>query len=125
MHSAILAGRLILIVEEEPLIAIDVANAFTDAGARVVSVRSLRDALIAVENSGLSAAVLDHALPDGDSSKLYKRLNERDIPFVLHSGYSQIDGTCSNGVLVAKPASPQVLLRTVEDLLRRPARSSR
>ena len=122
MHGASLAGRLILIVEDEHLIAIDVANAFTNAGARVVSVRSLRDALIAAENSGLSAAVLGQALSDGDSSKLCERLKERDIPFVLHSGYGQIDGTCSNGALVAKLTNPQVLLRTVEDLLRRPAR---
>ena len=34
----ILTGRSILIVEDEPLIAIDIANAFTQAGARVLTV---------------------------------------------------------------------------------------
>ena len=62
MDSDSLAGRLILICEDEPLIALDIANAFTNEGARVVTARSLRDALVAVENSGLSAAILDHAL---------------------------------------------------------------
>jgi len=33
-----LTGRSILIVEDEPLIAIDIANAFTQAGARVLTV---------------------------------------------------------------------------------------
>jgi DNA-binding response OmpR family regulator len=114
----ILTGRSILIVEDEPLIAIDIANAFTQAGARVLTARSLRDALTAVEDGALSAAVLDHALGDGDSSQLYARLKERNIPFVLHSGYSQLDGACGDGVQVAKPASTQVLVTTVESLLR-------
>ena len=114
----ILTGRLILVCEDEPLIAIDIANAFTEAGARVSCVRSLRDALAAVDDGALSAAVLDHALPDGDSSELCGRLKERNIPFVLHSGYSQVGGACSDGVQVGKPARPQVLVTTVEGLLR-------
>ena len=118
MRSTSLAGRLILICEDEPLIAIDIANAFTKAGARVLSARSLRDALAAVEDGALSAAVLDHALADGDSSQLCERLKERNIPFVLHSGYSEFDGACRDGVQVGKPANPQMLVTTVEGLLR-------
>ena len=113
----ILTGRSILIVEDEPLIAIDIANAFTQAGARVLTARSLRDALTAVEDGALSAAVLDHALGDDDSSQLYARLKERNIPFVLHSGYSQLDGACRDGVQVGKPASPQALVSVVQELL--------
>jgi DNA-binding response OmpR family regulator len=113
----ILTGRSILVVEDEPLIAIDIANAFTQVGARVLAVRSLRDALAAVEDDTLSAAILDHALGDGDSSQLCTRLKERNIPFVLHSGYSQLDGACGDGVQVGKPASPQVLVSAVEELL--------
>jgi DNA-binding response OmpR family regulator len=119
MHSASLAGRLILLVEDEPLIALDIANAFTEAGARVVTVRSRRDALTAVEDGGLSAAVLDHVLGDGDSSQLCERLTERNIPYVIHSGYSQLDGACSDGVQVGKPADPQLLVTTVLGLLHR------
>jgi DNA-binding response OmpR family regulator len=118
MNSTSLAGRLILVCEDEPLIAIGIANAFTDVGARVVTARSLRDALGAVEDGALSAAVLDHALGDGDSSLLCERLKERNIPFIVHSGYSQIDGACGNGVQVGKPADPQVLVTTVAGLLR-------
>jgi hypothetical protein len=37
MHDSILsfAGRTLLIVEDEPLIALDVANTFENAGAKV------------------------------------------------------------------------------------------
>ena len=120
MQSTHLAGRSILVVEDEPLIALEIANAFTEVGARVTTVRSLRCALVAAEDGALSAAVLDHALGDGDSSLLCARLTDRNIPFVVHSGHSELDGACSGGAQVAKPASPQVLVATVERLLRNP-----
>ena len=119
MKSASLAGRLILVCEDEPLVAIHVANAFTDAGARVVTARSVRDALAAIEGGILSAAILDHALSDGDSSLLCERLKEQGIPFVLYSGYSHLDGACGDAVHVSKPASPEVLVTTVVGLLHR------
>ena len=115
----ILTGRSILVVEDEPLIAIDIANAFTQAGARVLTVRSLRDALTAVEDGALSAAVLDHALGDGDSSQLCARLKQRNIPYVLHSGYGIFDGAYGDAVQVPKPANPDVLVTTVLALLQR------
>jgi DNA-binding response OmpR family regulator len=119
MGTASLAGRLILVCEDEPLIAIDIANAFTKAGARVVTARSLREALVTADDGALSAAILDHALGDGDSSELCDQLKERKIPFVLYSGYSKLDGACSDAVHVTKPASPDVLVTTVLGLLRR------
>ena len=119
MNSASLAGRLILICEDEPLIALDIANAFTNEGARVKTARSLRDALVAVEDGTLSAAILDHALSDGDSSQLRERLTERKIPFVLYSGFSHLDGASSDSVHVSKPATPAILVATVVGLLQR------
>ena len=117
MNSASLAGRLILVCEDEPLIAIDIGNAFTNAGARVATARSLRDALIAVEDGALSAVILDHALGDGDSLQLCERLKERNVPFVLHSGFSNLDGAYGDAVHVPKPASSDVLVTTVVGLL--------
>jgi DNA-binding response OmpR family regulator len=84
----ILIGRSVLIVEDEPVIAMEIAGAFEGAGARVLRTNTLRQALLLVEQQNLSAAVLDHGLTDGDSSKLCERLKELDIPYVLHSGYS-------------------------------------
>jgi DNA-binding response OmpR family regulator len=119
----ILIGRSILIVEDEPLIAMDIVQAFERAGARVLSASTLRQALLFVENDGLSAAVLDHGLGDGDSSRLCERLKERDIPFVLHSGYSHLEDACRDAPFVAKPANPRVLVTTVKGLLRGRRRS--
>jgi len=96
-----------------------IADAFTHAGARVVTVHSLANALIAVEDEVPSAVVLDHALSDGVSSQLRECLKERNIPYVLHGGYlGEHDGAAAKAVYVPKPASPQQLATTVEGLLR-------
>ena len=82
----------ILIVEDEPMIAMDLAQAFERAGAGIAVTSSLRHALILVEDQNLSAAVLDHVLSDGDSSPLCRRLEERGLPFVVYSGLGKLGG---------------------------------
>jgi DNA-binding response OmpR family regulator len=114
----ILTGCSILIVEDEPVIAMEMGDAFERAGARVLRTNTLRQALLLVDKQNLSAAVLDHGLSDGDCSKLCERLKELDIPYVLHSGYSNVDGPCRYARLVSKPADPQVLVTAVQNLLR-------
>jgi len=109
----------ILIIEDEPLIAMEIVRACESAGACVLKTNTLHQALVLVEEAGLSAAVLDHGLSDGDSSKLCERLKELSIPFVLHSGYSAVEGACRDAVFVAKPENPDVLVTTVEGLLRK------
>ena len=113
-----LDGSLILVAEDEPVIALDIARAFQAAGAAVVVKRTLRGALVAAEDAALSAAILDHVFGDGDSTPLCQRLQERNVPFVNYSGYSDVDQPCDEGVLVRKPADPQVLVTAVESLLR-------
>ena len=112
-----LQGRSILIVEDEPLIAMDMVQAFRGAGAEVTITSTLKQALILVEHDGLACAVLDHALSDGTSTELCQRLNERNVPFVIYSGHGEVEGACSTGTDVNKPASMDVLTRTVEGLL--------
>ena len=77
-----LQGQSILLVEDEPLIAIDVAQAFENSGAAMTTTNTLRHALLLVEHDRLSGAILDHALGDGDSSLLCERLKQRGIPFM-------------------------------------------
>ena len=104
MQRATLAGRSILVVEDEPLIALDITQELEDAGAAVTTTNTLEHALILVEHDGLSGAILDHGLRDGDSSLLCKRLTERGIPFMLYSGFPLVDGCCSGAVHMTKPA---------------------
>lgn len=115
MDSTNLTGRSILVVEDETLIALDIADAFERAGAQVTTTATLRDATELVEADGLSAAILDHGLGPNDSSALRRRLKERGIPFVMHTGF---DGVAPEGPQVPKPARPEVLVAIIAGLLR-------
>ena len=114
-----LAGRVILIIVDEPLIALDIQQAFEDAGASTFSARTLAESLNAVEEPTISAAIVDHVLGDGDSSELCQRLKERHIPFVTYSGISRLEGACAVAEHIDKPSSPSMLVTTVKALLAR------
>ena len=75
-------GRSILVVEDEILIAMDMVSALEEAGAHTTMTTTVRHALILVEHDGLSGAIMDHALSDGDSTALCARLKERGIPYI-------------------------------------------
>lgn len=97
----------------------DLTLALEHTGASVTSTNTLKHALLLVEHDGLSAAILDHALGDDNSSLLYKRLNERGIPFMIYSGYPNIEGATHGALHIQKPASYEVLLAATEELIRR------
>ena len=110
-----LTGRSILVVEDEPLIAMAISQALEESGAEVTTTNTLRHALLLVEHDGLSAAILDHSLGDGNSSLLYARLKERGIPFLIYSGWARMEGACPGVPHIVKPATHRVLLAAVED----------
>lgn len=99
------------------MIAIDIAGAFEEVGANVWLAGSIAEALPLVERGGLSAAILDFGLGDGNVDALCARLTDRVIPYILHSGYSQHGKACGAGVVIPKPANPSILISTVRDLL--------
>jgi two-component system, OmpR family, response regulator len=111
-----LEGHVILIAEDEPLIALEIKQGFEDEGARVIMARTLNDALRGVEDPDLSAAILDHGLGDSDSYLVCDRMRQRDIPFVTYSGYD-LDDDGRGGLHMKKPASMSELVATVKGLL--------
>jgi DNA-binding response OmpR family regulator len=119
-----LRGRSILVVEDEFLIAMDIAQAFESAGAHVTTTTTVRHALILVEHDGLSAAIMDHALNDGDSTQLCGRLKERGIPYVSYSGFDPVKGADNDALFISKPASMDTILSAVEEMLKGPVRIS-
>ena len=85
-----LAGHTILVVDDEPLIALAIAEDFKAAGAQVHTAYNLCDGLRLADHPDLSAAVVDFGLSDGKGSTLCERLIERQVPFVLHTGYTHV-----------------------------------
>ncbi len=92
--------------------------AFESTGAHLTTTNTVKHAKLLVEHDGLSAAILDHALPDGDSASLCTRLTERGIPFLMYSGFNTTDGACKDAPHLTKPASHEQLLDAMEALIR-------
>ena len=113
-----LEGRSILVVEDEPLIVMDITQQFEATGAALTTTNTLHHALILVEHDGLSGAILDHALGDGDSSLLCTRLRERGIPFMIYSGFDTVEGPCKDALHISKPAAEGALVAAMERLIR-------
>ena len=117
MEHPTLRGCSILVVEDEPLIAMDITTALELAGAHATTTNTVRHALILAEHDGLSAAILDHALSDGDSTQLCARLKARGIPYVSYSGYGPVEGASKTSLYIPKPVTMDVLMTALEGLL--------
>jgi CheY-like chemotaxis protein len=113
-----LEGCSILVVEDEPLIVMDITQQFEVTGAALTTTNTLKHALILVEHDGLSGAILDHALGDGNSSLLCQRLKERGIPFMIYSGFDTVEGPCKDALHISKPAAEGALVAAMERLIR-------
>lgn len=85
-----LAGRRVLVVEDEWLLASDTARALQQAGAIVVgAVANLQDALSLVGEAGpFDAALLDIKLGAEMAYPVADRLREMAVPFAFVSGYA-------------------------------------
>jgi CheY-like chemotaxis protein len=119
-----LNGASILVVEDEPLIVLDISMAFETTGAHLTTTNTLKHAKLLVEHDGLTAVMIDHALPDGDGTSICTRLMERGIPFLMYSGFPQRDGPCKDAPHLPKPASHDQILDAMEALIRDAKNSS-
>jgi DNA-binding response OmpR family regulator len=86
-----LAGRKVLVVEDEYFLADDVAKGLEANGAEVIGpVGDKDDALDLIEDSeGLDAAVLDLNLRGEMAFPVADALLERGVPFIFATGYDQ------------------------------------
>ena len=116
-----LTGRLILVVEDDPLIAIDMQDMLTDRGAEVLGpAPSVGAALKALSGRRPDAAVLDVNLRGVMSTPVAEALRREGVPFVVATGYSrgQLDGAAlREAPLLAKPVDRTELLRVLGRLL--------
>src|SRR5262247_949008 len=111
LPDAKLQGALILVIEDEPLIALDLSASLEDAGARVVQAANVEGALAAIDAHACSAAVLDFWLGLETGRAVARRLKEKRIPFLYYSGRALDDLTTGSGApVIAKPAGPREIV---------------
>jgi PAS domain S-box-containing protein len=108
--------RRVLVVEDEPLIAMEIVAILSDAGFTVVGpAGSVAQALAVIERSGCEAAVLDINLGKETAEPIARVLSARATPFVTISGYSreQQPAAFRNAPLVSKPVRPERLVAEI------------
>jgi two-component SAPR family response regulator len=90
MTTDSLAGRRILVVEDEMVIALEIEETLQALGCAVVGpVSKLDAALRLASEEALDAAFLDVTIRGGYVYPVAERLLARGIPFVLASGYGK------------------------------------
>jgi CheY-like chemotaxis protein len=84
-----LRGRNILVVEDESLVALLMADAFEDAGASVIGpCFTISECVRTAALEGIDAAVLDVDLGGQDVFPAADELKRRGIPFVFHTAHA-------------------------------------
>ena len=87
-----LAGRRILVVEDEIIIAMALQAGLEDDEAEVVGPsHTLAAALDLAAHADVSAAILDLCLGPESIAPVARLLNERGIPFLFYTGQSESD----------------------------------
>lgn len=98
--------RRVLVVEDEPLIAMLVEDWLAELRCQTVGpVASAREALALIEGTQLDGAILDVSLDGHDSLAVAAALRERAIPFAFATGHAveRIDQRFKDVPMLAKP----------------------
>jgi DNA-binding response OmpR family regulator len=112
-----LVGRSVLVVEDEPLIALELKELFEHGGARVHVAFTPIDALRLVEETSLSVAVLDFGSRGDDNAPLCRTLHALGIPFMYYSGFDDLDDELLGAPIVTKPARAETLITAITQLV--------
>jgi len=114
-----------MVVEDEPLIGLDIAISLELAGAEILGpFLTAGTALKAMDATAtglsLTSAVLDVNFGDHTSEDVAKKLTDLSIPFVFHTGNVPVDGQVVRGInapIVAKLSPCKILVECVAGCL--------
>ncbi len=109
-----------LVLEDNMVIALDASDILTTFGAAEVKLTSsVDDALATIADADIAFAVLDINLGSQTSLPVAQRLHEMGVPFVLATGYGDVES-----ILDDYPAAPVVQKPFTSDSLGRETRNA-
>ena len=118
--SAILAGRRILVVEDEMLVAMSIEDTLIDAGGEVVGPAPTVGRALGLlqDEAKIDAVVLDMNLQGQSGLPVADACDERSIPFLILSGYGDtaLSGTRHAAPIISKPFASAVLVKALTTL---------
>ncbi len=114
-----LAGRKVLLVEDESLVAMLGEDVLSDAGCRVTVAMRLKEAMRIASEAELDLAILDVNLGNETSYPVAQILTDREIPFVFATGYAAagLAEYYATHQCVQKPYGPHELIAAARSLL--------
>jgi len=109
----------VLIVEDEPLIALELHDALHKAGASILAATTIKDALELIAYAKICAAIVDVKLGGHDCSSVCAALSKQSIPFMFYTGYSTAAPLSAwpHAPAVGKPAEGSTMVDTIAQLL--------
>lgn len=119
-HGRDLAGQSVLIVEDEPLIALQLGEVLADEGARVVGPAGSVAAALALVSPGLGIALLDVNLGGERSFAVADALARFGVPFVFLTGYGpdvDLPERFAGATALEKPIDIEGLLAALRQML--------
>ena len=113
-----LAGRRVMVAEDELLVAMLIEDILADAGCTIIGpFTNVADAMRAVEAGGIDVALLDVNLRGQKIYPVGMALQARGIPFFLLSGYGQdaIPSEHPTWKACSKPFKAEDILRMISE----------
>lgn len=127
MSECSLNDLAILIVEDEVLIACDIAITIEEAGGSVIGpATTLKKALALLKTEAPAGAVLDVRLGEHDVGEVARVLRARGIPFLFHTGHADASllAEWPDAPILRKPSLPSDLRAMLLQLIEPPKRSA-
>jgi len=115
-----LKGRRFLIVEDEPLIALDIVAGLESVGVNVEGpIGSVKEALRAIQESSFDGVLLDANLRGEPVDEVAAALTRRNIPFVFVTGYGRqaLPESFARSMVLTKPFTQEQLFRAASQLV--------
>ena len=110
----------VLIVEDEPVLALTLEELLVDGGFEVVGTTGkLEKALTLIGSAVFDVAIIDANLAGVSAGPAATALTARELPFIVVSGYSpeQLQPAFHGGVFIRKPYRPDDLFRVLKELV--------
>jgi DNA-binding NtrC family response regulator len=112
----------VLILEDEPIIALDVEGILVDDGFKIAAILSTcAEAMDWLKTNRADVALIDIDLRDGTCEHVAKRLFDLGIPFVVFSGSEPseetVDSVFRKGGWLEKPAPGPRIVEAVSGAL--------
>lgn len=112
--------KKILIVEDDPFIAMDLEDIFSDEGYEVLGpIASVEVGLKILQSEQPDIALLDYNLGRETSIPIARALASKEIPFLFLSGQIErvvIGHDLPKTTVIAKPFAPQKIIDFVQSL---------